>query len=57
MQMKPNSVIVDIGMDHGGCFETSEVTTLEAPTLRSLMLYTIVCQIFHQGFQELPRML
>ncbi|HPW65466.1 MAG TPA: alanine dehydrogenase [Salinivirgaceae bacterium] len=33
-QMKPNSVIVDIGMDHGGCFETSEVTTLETPTFK-----------------------
>ena len=34
MQMKPNSVIVDIGMDHGGCFESSEPTTLEMPTYR-----------------------
>ena len=31
MQMKPNSVIVDIGIDHGGCFETSEATTLDFP--------------------------
>jgi alanine dehydrogenase len=34
MQMKPNSVIVDIGMDHGGCFESSEVTTLDVPTFK-----------------------
>jgi alanine dehydrogenase len=26
-KMKPNSVIVDISIDHGGCFETSKVTT------------------------------
>ena len=31
MQMKPRSLIVDISIDHGGCFETSEVTTWDAP--------------------------
>lgn len=30
--MKPNSVIVDVCIDQGGCFETSEVTTHQAPT-------------------------
>jgi alanine dehydrogenase len=30
-QMKPRSVIVDVSIDHGGCFETSEVTTWDAP--------------------------
>ena len=34
MQMKPNSVIVDLGMDHGGCFESSEPTTLNNPTFK-----------------------
>ena len=28
-KMKPNSVIVDISIDHGGCFETSRVTSHE----------------------------
>ena len=30
-QMKPRSVIIDVSIDHGGCIETSEVTTWEAP--------------------------
>ena len=30
-QMKARSVIVDVSIDHGGCFETSEVTTWDAP--------------------------
>lgn len=31
-KMKPMSVVVDICIDQGGCFETSEVTTHENPT-------------------------
>jgi alanine dehydrogenase len=31
-QMKEGSVIVDISIDHGGCFETSRVTTHSKPT-------------------------
>ena len=30
--MKPGSVIIDISIDQGGCFETSEVTALDRPT-------------------------
>lgn len=30
--MKPGSVIVDVSIDRGGCFETSEITTHEHPT-------------------------
>lgn len=30
--MKPGSVIIDVSIDQGGCFETSEVTTLDRPT-------------------------
>jgi len=33
-QMKPNSVIVDVSIDQGGCFETSDVTDHEHPTFR-----------------------
>ncbi|MDV7398505.1 alanine dehydrogenase, partial [Arthrospira platensis SPKY1] len=29
MNMKPGSVIVDVSIDQGGCFATSEVTTLD----------------------------
>ncbi|MBK8193576.1 MAG: alanine dehydrogenase [Lewinellaceae bacterium] len=32
-QMKPGSVIVDVSIDQGGCFETSEATTHEKPTI------------------------
>lgn len=31
MKMKPGAVIVDVSIDQGGCFETSEPTTLENP--------------------------
>ena len=30
--MKPGSVMVDISIDQGGCFETSSPTTHDAPT-------------------------
>lgn len=32
MKMKPGSVIVDVSIDQGGCFATSEVTALNKPT-------------------------
>lgn len=31
-KMKPGSVIVDVSIDQGGCFETSEITTHTNPT-------------------------
>ena len=31
-RMKPGAVLVDVAIDQGGCFETSRVTTHEAPT-------------------------
>jgi len=33
-QMKPGSVIVDVSIDQGGCFETSMVTSLDRPTFK-----------------------
>lgn len=30
--MRPESVIVDVAIDQGGCFETSQPTTHKAPT-------------------------
>ena len=33
-EMKEGSVIVDVSIDRGGCFETSEVTNHENPTFR-----------------------
>lgn len=32
--MKPGSVIVDVSIDQGGCFETSEVTNHDFPTFK-----------------------
>ena len=32
--MKPSSVIVDVSIDQGGCFETSKITTHDNPTFR-----------------------
>jgi len=31
-RMKPGSVIVDVSIDQGGCFETSEITSHDKPT-------------------------
>ncbi|MGV3504396.1 MAG: alanine dehydrogenase [Adhaeribacter sp.] len=33
-QMAPGSVIIDVSIDQGGCFETSELTTLSRPVFR-----------------------
>lgn len=30
-QMKPNSLIIDVSIDQGGCFETSKVTSHQSP--------------------------
>ncbi len=30
-RMKPGSIIVDVSIDQGGCFETSEITTWQSP--------------------------
>jgi alanine dehydrogenase len=32
MAMRPGSVIIDVSIDRGGCFETSEISTHEHPT-------------------------
>ncbi len=32
MEMKPGSIVIDISIDQGGCFETSRPTTLENPS-------------------------
>jgi alanine dehydrogenase len=34
MQMKPDSLIIDLSIDQGGCVETSEITTLSKPVFR-----------------------
>ena len=32
--MRPGAVIVDVSIDHGGCFETSKVTTHQQPVFK-----------------------
>jgi len=32
--MKPDSLIIDLSIDQGGCIETSEITTLDKPVFR-----------------------
>ena len=32
-QMKDGAVIIDVSIDNGGCFETSEITTHSKPTI------------------------
>ncbi len=33
-KMRPGSVIVDVSIDHGGCFETSDVTSHKVPVFK-----------------------
>ena len=33
-EMRPGAVLVDVSIDHGGCFETSVVTSHEKPTFK-----------------------
>jgi alanine dehydrogenase len=33
-KMKPDSLIIDLSIDQGGCVETSEITTLKNPAFR-----------------------
>jgi alanine dehydrogenase len=33
-RMKPDSIIIDVSIDQGGCIETSEITTLSKPVFR-----------------------
>jgi len=45
--MKEGAVIVDVSIDHGGCFETSELTTHSNPTFNK---YGII----HYGVPNIP---
>jgi len=47
LNMKHGSVIVDVSIDQGGCFETSEVTSLEHPIC-------IKHDIIHYGVPNIP---
>lgn len=45
--MKENSVIVDVSIDRGGCFETSELTTHSQPTF-------VKHGVIHYGVPNIP---
>jgi len=45
--MRPGSVIVDVSIDRGGCFETSEVTSHEMPVI-------IKFGVIHYGVPNIP---
>ncbi len=46
-QMKPGAVIVDVGIDQGGCVETSRPTTHQDPTF-------VVNDVVHYGVTNMP---
>lgn len=46
-QMRSGSVIVDVSIDQGGCFETSEVTTHEKPTFKKF-------DVIHYAVPNIP---
>ena len=47
MTMKENSVLIDVSIDQGGCFETSEVTTLSSPVFKKH-------GVIHYGVPNIP---
>jgi alanine dehydrogenase len=56
-KMKPHSVVVDVSIDQGGCFETSEVTNhMKILFLLNTMLSIIVYPILHLECPEQPLM-
>jgi alanine dehydrogenase len=46
-QMRPGSVIVDVSIDRGGCFETAEVTSHDKPVV-------IKYGVIHYGVPNIP---
>lgn len=45
--MRPGSVIIDVSIDRGGCFETSEITSHKKPTI-------IKHGVIHYGVPNIP---
>lgn len=46
-QMKDGAVVVDVSIDNGGCFETSEITTHSSPTV-------VKHGVIHYGVPNIP---
>ena len=51
--MRPGSVIIDVSIDRGGCFETSEITSHEHPSSRGYGWYITVYRIYLPGLPVL----
>jgi alanine dehydrogenase len=45
--MRPGSIIIDVAIDRGGCFETSELTSHEKPTF-------VKHGVIHYGVPNIP---
>jgi alanine dehydrogenase len=45
--MRPGSIIIDVAIDRGGCFETSELTCHEDPTF-------LKHDVIHYGVPNIP---
>lgn len=45
--MKKGAIIIDVSVDTGGCFETTEVTSHDKPT-------HLVCDVIHYGVPNIP---
>jgi len=41
--MRPGSVVIDVSIDRGGCFETSEITSHEHPIFFKIRSDTLLC--------------
>jgi alanine dehydrogenase len=46
-KMKPGSVVIDVSIDQGGCFETSEITSHKDPTFKKF-------DVIHYGVPNIP---
>ncbi len=49
-RMRPGSVIVDVSIDHGGCFETSDVTSHKVPVFKKYEVIHYCVPNIHSGF-------
>jgi alanine dehydrogenase len=48
--MRPGSVVIDVSIDRGGCFETSEITSHEHPVFFKIRGHSLLCSKYSFGF-------
>lgn len=53
--MKSGAVIIDVSIDMGGCFETSEVTSHDKPTFTKHGVLHYCVPIYHRVTRERPQ--